>query len=88
MRTTLRLKKLEKATKIVELLQRAYNNAEEARSDLAIYDHGDPRSFFRLFRTREEISERRIHWLNVAQRLEQYYDRTMEGIFETCVYVK
>ena len=83
MRTTLRLKKLEKLSGIVELLQRAYNNAEAARSDLYLYDHA-PSIYapIRLFNTREKLSERRIHWLTVAQRLEQYYDNTAQGLFD------
>ena len=87
MRTTLRLRKLEKATKIVEMLQKAYNNAEDARCNLHHFDNfpNQPRFYYT---TREELSEKRIHWMNVAQRLEQYYDNTMEGIFETCVYVQ
>lgn len=83
MRTTLVLRKLEKAIAIVELIQKANNNAEQARSDLHHWDHS-PHQYtsIRLFNTREELSDRRIHWLNVAQRLEGYYERTIEGIFQ------
>jgi hypothetical protein len=82
MRTISRLQKLEKATKIVTLLQRAYANAEEARIKLHTYDNTkDYLAPIRLWNTREELSENRIHWMLVAQRLEQYYDNTMNGFF-------
>lgn len=80
MRTTIRIKKLEKLTGIVELLQRAYNHAEEARCDLYHFDNYPRHNRF-LFVNREQLSDRRIHWLNVAQRLEQYYDNTAKGLF-------
>ena len=81
MRTTLRLHKLEKATKIVELLQRAYNNAESARSDMHHFTHGNVRNPIRLFQTYEDISNRHIWWLTVAARLEQYYINTTKDLF-------
>lgn len=82
MRTTLRFKQLDKAIKIVDMLQEAYKRAEQSRSDLYHYDNSpNPYHPIKLYNTREQISERRIHWLTIAQRLEAYYTNTIQNLW-------
>lgn len=82
MKTTLRLRQLDKAIKIVDMLQRCYKYAEQSRSDLYHYDNSpNPYHPIKLFNTREKLSNQRIHWLTVAQRLEQYYTNTVANLW-------
>jgi hypothetical protein len=81
--TSTRIKQLEKATKIVDMLQEAYENAEQARLDLQTWDNTpSPFAPIKLFNDRHKLVERKIHWMNVAQRLEGYYAATMKKFMD------
>jgi hypothetical protein len=67
------------------MIQEVNNRIARAKSDIHVYDNGDPMNFLRLFTDREELVHEVTRHTQVRERLVRYYADTMSQIIEPVI---
>ena len=75
--TTQNIRLHAKCLAILEMIQTVNNRISAAKTEIRIYDNGDPLNFLRLFTDRDELVDTIEHNMRVKERLAAYYADTL-----------